>query len=138
MTGRQLTLPGPPQRIRLDRHKGWRLPDGAKSVARPTVWGNPFVIGKPVLQRIPDTDRFQLPQRLTTRTGLVTDAQHAVKLYVAWLPLAVHYTIEDIRRELAGRDLACWCLPGTPCHGDILLTLAAGRSLTTADGTVIG
>jgi uncharacterized protein DUF4326 len=25
------------------------------------------------------------------------------------------------RRELAGRDLACWCTIGEPCHADVLL-----------------
>lgn len=35
-------------------------------------------------------------------------------------------TVEDIRTELAGRDLACWCPPGQPCHADVLLELANG------------
>lgn len=31
------------------------------------------------------------------------------------------------RRELAGRDLACWCrLDVVPCHADVLLLVAAG------------
>jgi hypothetical protein len=34
-----------PRRIQLSRKKGWRLPDGAVSVARPGPLGNPFVIG---------------------------------------------------------------------------------------------
>lgn len=33
-------------------------------------------------------------------------------------------TLTDIRTELAGRDLACWCAPGDPCHADVLLELA--------------
>lgn len=33
-------------------------------------------------------------------------------------------TTPDARRELAGRDLACWCHPGDPCHADVLLELA--------------
>lgn len=31
-----------PQRIRLQRTKGWRKPEGAVNVARPTRYGNPF------------------------------------------------------------------------------------------------
>jgi hypothetical protein len=31
---------------------------------------------------------------------------------------------DDIRAELAGHNLACWCRPGTPCHADILIQLA--------------
>jgi hypothetical protein len=34
------------------------------------------------------------------------------------------YTIEDVRRELAGKDLACWCPLDRPCHGDVLLRFA--------------
>lgn len=26
--------------------------------------------------------------------------------------------------DLRGRDLACWCKPGCPCHADVLLELA--------------
>jgi len=29
-----------------------------------------------------------------------------------------------IRRELAGRDLACWCPLDGPCHADVLLAVA--------------
>jgi hypothetical protein len=31
--------------------------------------------------------------------------------------------IAEARSELAGRDLACWCKPGEPCHADVLLEL---------------
>jgi Domain of unknown function (DUF4326) len=32
--------------------------------------------------------------------------------------------MEAARRELAGKDLACWCAPGLPCHADVLLGIA--------------
>jgi Domain of unknown function (DUF4326) len=35
-----------------------------------------------------------------------------------------HITVEMVRRELAGQHLACWCKPGAPCHGDVLLWAA--------------
>jgi hypothetical protein len=31
--------------------------------------------------------------------------------------------IEAARRELAGRDLACWCRPAETCHADVLLEI---------------
>lgn len=31
-----------PKRIQRQRTKGWRMPDGAVYVGRPTKWGNPF------------------------------------------------------------------------------------------------
>ena len=34
--------------------------------------------------------------------------------------------LEDIRRELGGLNLACWCRPGTSCYADVLLELANG------------
>lgn len=33
-----------PQRIQLRRTKGWRKPEGAVVVARPSKWGNPFPV----------------------------------------------------------------------------------------------
>lgn len=42
-----------------------------------------------------------------------------------------HYakvTVADIRGELEGRDLACWCPLSEPCHADVLLDLANGGS----------
>ncbi len=32
------------------------------------------------------------------------------------------------RRELRGKNLACWCKAGQSCHGDILLEIANGLS----------
>jgi hypothetical protein len=31
-----------PKRIQRKRTKGWRMPEGAVYVGRPTKWGNPF------------------------------------------------------------------------------------------------
>jgi hypothetical protein len=33
---------------------------------------------------------------------------------------------DEIRADLAGRDLACWCPLDQPCHADILLRMANG------------
>lgn len=33
-------------------------------------------------------------------------------------------TVDQVRAELAGKDLACWCHPGDPCHADVLLEIA--------------
>ena len=41
-------------------------------------------------------------------------------------------SLDDIRRELAGKNLACWCKPGAPCHADVLLEIA-NRLETTSD-----
>jgi hypothetical protein len=33
-------------------------------------------------------------------------------------------TIDDVIRELRGKDLLCWCPIGQPCHADVLLRIA--------------
>lgn len=35
---------GEPKRVQLRRSKGWRKPEGAVVVSRPSVWGNPFPV----------------------------------------------------------------------------------------------
>lgn len=93
-----------PQRIQLRRSKGWRLPAQTVVVARPTRWGNPF------------------------RLGVDGDAAACVRQYHAWLIANGEQGREPspatVRAQLAGRDLACWCAPDQPCHGDVLLELA--------------
>lgn len=34
------------------------------------------------------------------------------------------FTVDDVRRELAGKDLGCWCPLDRPCHADVLLAVA--------------
>jgi hypothetical protein len=38
------------------------------------------------------------------------------------------FSVSDVRRELKGKDLVCWCEPGAPCHPDVLLTVATDRT----------
>ena len=94
-----------PRRIRLSRRRGWRKPAGAVVVARPSKWGNPFVV---------DQSRSRA---------------EAVRLFERALcdeRLGYPLTAADVRHELAGRDLACWCPLDEPCHADVLLVVANG------------
>lgn len=92
-----------PQRIQMTRHKPWRKdhPD-AVIVARPSRWGNPVAVGS---EGVPD--------RAT-----------AVKVFRETLEHKGLGEQEDIRRELRGKDLACWCPLDQPCHADVLLEIA--------------
>jgi hypothetical protein len=103
-----------PQRIQRRRTKGWRMPEGAVYVGRPTEWGNPWTVGWLVLttaQTAPGLERVQ---------EFVLTPDLAVALYRA----AFTPDLDDIRRDLAGRDLVCWCPLDQPCHADVLLELA--------------
>lgn len=109
-----------PQRIQRKRVKGWRMPEGAVYVGRPTAWGNPFV-----------------PHEAFTLAGVQFAAvtqQESVDLYrrsVEGNDQGARFhrecpTSEYIREHLAGKDLACWCSLEVPCHADVLLSIANG------------
>lgn len=102
-----------PQRIQRRRVKGWRMPAGAVYVGRGSRFGNPFRLGQP------NADDCMI----------CADAAEAVAKYQSELTTFadrnfIGVSLEDIRRELSGRDLACWCPLGHPCHADVLLEIA--------------
>lgn len=92
------------KRIQLSRKKGFRLPPNTVSVARPTKFGNPVKVG----------DWFD--GRKITRA-------EAVKWYREHLTLG-SLLRHDVEKELRGKNLACWCPLGEPCHADLLLEIA--------------
>lgn len=101
-----------PERIQLRRTKGWRKPEGAIVVSRPSKWGNPFVVGQLIHRGLP----------FSGTDMVVVDRAHAVRLYRQWLFSVEHS--RDMHSALRGRDLACWCPLEQPCHADVLLELA--------------
>jgi len=92
------------QPLRLQRSRITKLPAGTVCVTRPGKWGNEFKKGSP---------------------GIETDLV-AVRLYRDWLENTPEGrgVAEDARQELRGRNLACWCKPGSPCHAEVLLEIA--------------
>jgi hypothetical protein len=82
------------------------MPPDAIYVGRPTVWGNPFVVGSKLLSG----------ETLTAEKSVALYRQHVLEVFDP----------ETIRRRLGGKNLACWCALGRPCHADVLLELANG------------
>lgn len=70
-------------------------------IDRTTRWGNPF------------------------RIGIDGDRAECIEKFRGFLRLEPVY-VARVRRELRGRDLACWCAP-LPCHGDVLAAVADGE-----------
>jgi hypothetical protein len=104
-----------PQRIRLSRAKGWRLPEGAVNVARPGKLGNPFIVGKHGTRAECAAKFLQLARGFLTFSEEI-DVDLQVKAH-----RAIHRALPDLK----GKDVACWCaLDGGACHGDVLLALA--------------
>ena len=113
-----------PERIQIRRTKGWRKPQGAIVVTRGTDWGNPYVVGQTALITSPAAWPYVKPgEHADYGYGPNITPAVAVLLFRIW----VADRLEDqIRDELAGRDLACWCRLDQPCHADVLLELANG------------
>lgn len=104
-----------PVRIRRSRAKGSRLtaPNDFPivCVTRPGPWGNPFSSA---------LAGAQPAQKGALRERAVRRFRHALLSGDAALP----FTIEDVRHELRGKNLACWCPLDEPCHADVLLEVA--------------
>lgn len=117
------------ERIQLRRTKGWRMPPNTVSVARPGRHGNPFYIGgyhkigngRGGMARLTALDPAYADGTFT----LVETREQAVEMFRAYRTL---YPIppRDLD-ELRGKNLACWCPLGQPCHADVLLEIANGR-----------
>ncbi len=105
-----------PVRVRLSRKKGWKLPPDTVSVARPGRWGNPFSVAPELAPGTPVGTRY---------TAMPTVAE-AVAAYRRWIERdpAGREVARQARRELRGKNLACWCPLDGPCHAEVLLDIA--------------
>ena len=120
-------MSGQPQRIQRKRTKGWRMPEGAVYVGRPTRWGNPFIVHAAEILMHPGTGRsWWCPEGAR---GVAADMyRNSIRRDSA---LGFYYLeVEGMEARhmpltpLAGHDLACWCPLDQPCHADVLLEVA--------------
>ena len=84
-----------PVRIQRKRTKGWRKPEGAVYVGRPTKWGNPWAT-----------------------------AEMFRKWMAHGVSGSRHIIFNAAKQELKGKDLMCWCPLDSACHADVLLEIA--------------
>jgi Domain of unknown function (DUF4326) len=93
------------KRIQRRRTKGWKMPEGAVCVTRPSRWSNPWRIS---------------PRQ--SREYVLT----AFRAYA-------NTHASEIRMDLRGKDLVCWCPlvdkdgNRVPCHADVLLEIANSK-----------
>ena len=88
-----------PKRIQRKRTKGWKMPEGAVYVGRPTIFGNP----------LPTAELF----RIWIEGGKATGGGGLRRI-----KLLSHI------HQLRGKGLACWCRLDQPCHAAVLLEIA--------------
>ncbi len=130
MTAVTIATIAEPVRLQLSRSKGFNLQHNsvaanglpAINVARPSRYGNPVT-----QQDFIDLQKIWKEMGHKPIEG--TWQQHAVRCFDAWLggeigEMGKPPTAAEIRRDLKGRNLACWCKPGDPCHADVLLEIA--------------
>lgn len=139
-----------PERIQLRRTKGWRKPEGAIIVSRPSRWGNWYTVqrNRIVTERHPEGYAASIERKgplwvvvATDKRGWETGSHwgaweakedataFAVELYARSLEATYVDVDGPLNREhylggLRGHDLCCWCPEGSPCHADVLLKLA--------------
>lgn len=99
---------GSPVRIQRSRKKGWRMPENTVYVGRPVKYfSNDAQVGK---------YSIWLGRDCLNIVDVVLSFQKKVE--------ADPLLRRQIRMHLKGKNLACWCKPGQPCHADILLKIA--------------
>lgn len=122
-----------PKRIQRKRTKGWRMPENCVCVTRPGKWGNPFRVNQNddgTWSVVACDGTVAIPKATREDAG-----RGAVRLFRAYLandgsqPGAIRDSggaalAAFAKEELRGKDLACFCPIGQPCHADVLLELA--------------
>jgi Domain of unknown function (DUF4326) len=98
-----------PIRLVLSRRRGFNLQTASRAangleavtVARPSRWGNPFVIGRDGSKDV------------------------CVARYRRWIGKPAQTALREAAKQaLQGKNLACWCATGTACQGDVLIEVA--------------
>ncbi|MDJ0403933.1 DUF4326 domain-containing protein [Rhodococcus erythropolis] len=139
-----------PTRIQRRRVKGWKMPAGAVYVGRGSRYGNPYKLGETQVRTpaIDGTD-FEREGRSGKPSGSLAAFHHqdrsitwhqvedataaqVVELFRRELLRSGKIpgypgspTIAEVRRDLAGKTLACWCSESEPCHADVLLEVCS-------------
>lgn len=91
------------------------MPENTVSICRPGVFGNPFTVAP----------NFRAGAKVGGGRGYIAvptleDAIECFRFY-----LVENFELLDlVKKELRGKNLACWCRLDQPCHGDVLLEIA--------------
>lgn len=110
-----------PARIQLSRAKGWRMPPNTVKVDRTTSYGNPFRVGFPVDMRLARKWGWKIKHP----EHACNDVAEAVFMFTRAIAFD-GASAALLQRELRGKNLACWCPPGAPCHAEVILKIANG------------
>lgn len=96
------------------------MPLKTVKVDRTTSWGNPFRVGKAADKVVAKRWGWALT---IAESASCADVAETVERFRERLK-ADGRNQERVLLALSGKNLACWCKTGTPCHGDLLLLMA--------------
>jgi uncharacterized protein DUF4326 len=111
-----------PTRVQLRRTKGYRKPEDAIVVARPSRWGNPFTVAACIAAALADDKALAREVCVGAFRDWLNGDTWAAGSGPDWNQRRLDFiaSLADLR----GKDLACWCKPSDACHADVLLELA--------------
>lgn len=116
-----------PERVVRRRSAGWKGPENTTYIDRTSRWGNPWG-AKP--ERVPGLGRRYAitGPGIGHRSLLITDQVDAHRFVItryfnALTRNQLAFTVADMRAELAGRNLGCFCGIELPCHVDVSLLI---------------
>lgn len=102
-----------PRRVQRKRTKGWKMPPNTVYVGRPSKYGNPFY------------NRDATPADKRTLTyGFQLHLEEHGGIRRTYKGKETFTSIDEIKLDLMGKNLACWCKKDEACHADILLKIA--------------
>lgn len=129
------------KRVQRKRLKGWKMPENTVYIGRGSKWGNPFRVVEYEFGKwaVKTDGSFGCNQILIKNCrAFYSDKSDAVNDAVqCYRDLLLPYShkegdlkdfyiskanLDDLA-ELEGKDLACWCPEGEPCHGDVLIEM---------------
>lgn len=123
-------------RVQRRRTKGWRMPEGAVYVGRPSALGNPFVSrrvgGRWLVVATGMDDLIYTPAHNTKQSANELAVILFRSDFLDWFGGRVNWEpgLRSAVEGLRGKQLACWCpTDGGPCHADVLWEIANGERI---------
>lgn len=117
--------------VQRKRSLGFKLPANTICVNRPLKYGNVYKVVNGGIYGYNSLSKEWVFIEVADDNREVA-ASRAIALFDEYIHGRPHllipcpYTVEDIKRELKGKNLACFCPVGSPCHRQILIKIANG------------
>jgi len=104
------------KRVQRKRTKGWKMPENAKYVGRPTKWGNPFRVEELGAEEAVKRYKECILNNAMCYAYIDDETEASIQFdRFKWMA-------ENLE-QLRGLDLACFCSLSSPCHADALIEL---------------